>query len=523
MKMLLKRFPFSILFLFFIFSGYSQDEQNNKKITSFQDEIYRNAEKKYIRSINRETYRFFKDTSIEKSEIINGNVVILQSNLTIKGEIDGDVLAVYGNIYIDDQAIVTGNVTSVGGNIKQSEASIVSGNKVETSPDNILQKATRHDENMSYSSQNLYRNQYSTLPLGELEDRILLRYNRVQGIFLGFELPKTITRKQHYFSLYGFGGYGFKEERWRYQLGIDRYFFNQTNYRFEIGAKMYDLTDTRDEWIITPLENNLASFFIHEDYQDYYRRNGAEFYMSQNITIFLKGIIIYRDDKYSSLKKHTDWSLFGRKKSFRENPEIDDGIMHSITGEIYLDTRNNHILPTSGWYGMLSMEMSNSKINSHFFFNQYILELRHYMKLNLKERLDFRLKLGTSEGRLPQQKIFELGGISSLRGFHFKKFRGNRLILINVEYNINFEEISSDISFLHNIYFIPFFDTGSAWFYQANKNWLSGFDLLQWEDMKLDVGLAISNRTGHFRINIAKRTDTSYKPIKITLRLAKPF
>jgi hypothetical protein len=523
MKWVLKKIPFSLIFFFIIFFAHGQDKKNDEKIVSSQDEIYYYAEKKYIRNNNRDTFRFFQDTTIENDKIINGNIIIIRANLIVKGEIDGDILAIFGDVYIYNNAVVTGNITSVGGSIKQYENSIVSGIQIETSPSNILHKRPDNYQKRNFSVQTSFRNQYSTLPLGDLEDRVILRYNRVQGLFLGLELPKTIRGKYHYFSFHGFGGYGFEEERWRYQLGLDRYFFDQDDYRFELGVKMYDLTDTRDEWIITSIENSLASFFIREDFQDYYRRSGAEFYLSQNITIFLKGTISYRDDKYGSVKKNTDWALFGGRKRFRENPEIDKGIMHSIMGEIYLDTRNNHKLPTSGWYGRLSMELSNSKINSDFFFNQYILEVRHYMKLTRRERLDTRVKLGTSEGQLPLQKIFELGGISSLRAFKYKEFKGNRMILLNCEYNISSEGISRDLPFLNNVQLIPFFDMGAVWFYKVNENWLAGFNLLKWGNIKSDIGLAVSDRKDQFRISIAKRTDTGYKPFKITLRLAKPF
>lgn len=511
-----------VIILFFIIPGYSQWEENNE-IEISRDEIHKYAERKYIRNNQRDTYRYYEDTIIDENKIVIGNIVVIKGDLTIKGEVDGDILVIFGDVYIHNHAIVTGNITSIDGHIKQYEYSIITGNQIETSSTNVFRKTSYNSESRTTTWKNSFKDKYSTLPLGELEDRVLVRYNRVQGFFLGLELPKNLGRKYQYFSIHGFGGYGFKEKTWRYQLGVDRYFFNQRDYRFEIGAKVYDLTDTRDDWIITPLENTLAAVLIHEDFQDFYRRNGIELHISQNWTIFLKGTLYYRNDKYESVSKNTDWAIFGGKKFFRENPEIDVGRMHSIIGEIYLDTRNDHQLPIRGWYGKLIMEMSNSKISSDFFFNQYILELRHYMPLSRGERLDLRVKLGSSEGKLPLQKLFELGGISSLRAHRYKEFQGNRMILANFEYNISPRTIAHDILFLSDLRLILFSDIGCAWNDKTNNNLLDGFSLLAWEHFKSDIGIAITDYKGQYRLNIAKKTDTSFNPITITFRIAKPF
>ena len=70
---------------------------------------------------------------------------------------------------------------------------------------------------------------------------------------------------------------------------------------------------------------------------------------------------------------------------------------------------------------------------------------------------------------------------------------------------------------------ILFLDMGSAWTDKINNNLMHGYDLLKWNQLRSDLGIAISDKKEQYRINIAKRTDTGYKPIVITFRLAKPF
>ncbi|MFC2088883.1 BamA/TamA family outer membrane protein, partial [Calditrichota bacterium] len=473
---------------------------------------------------------FYDDYTVHNYETVDGNIVVMRGDLIVRGEVEGDAVVIYGDIKIEERAEISGNITSIGGKIVQLESSVVRGNQIETSPRNVY-KYTGYSNRDEYDQEEYYydswhdshRYQYSTLPIWPLDDQFLVRYNRVQGLFLGLELPKSIGGKSRIVTIHGFGGYGFEEQAWRYQVGIDRYFFDQKAYRFELGANFHDLTDTRDDWLITPLENTLASFLIHEDFQDYYRRQGYEVHISQNWSIYLKGTLAYRNDEYETLSKNADWALFGGKKKFRDNPAIEEGNMRSFYGEIYLDTRNNHETPRRGWYGKVSMEVSNSGLNSDFYFNQYIFELRHYLPLSRRERLDFRLKLGSSEGNLPFQKMYELGGISSLRGFQFKEFAGDRLILANFEYVLSPSVFSRDLFFFDDVRLILFSDVGSTWFSSDNSKWNKGFDHLKFNDLKSDLGIALSSWDGTVRLNIAKRTDTNKNPMMITFRIAKPF
>ena len=511
------------------FSVYAQ-YTDYEDIPITREEMVRRAELKYIKNSTFQTYRYYEDHIIHNYETIDGNVTVVHGDLTIRGQVEGDVVVIYGDIIVESNSEIMGNVTSIGGSIEQIESSIVRGNQIETSPRNVFRNIGysekykyEYDDNNFDSWHNSYQYQYSTLPMWPLEDQFLVRYNRVQGLFLGLEFPKSIANKYSIISLHGFGGYGFKEKAWRYQIGIDRYFFNRTSYRFEIGANVHDLTDTRDDWLITPLENSLASFLIHEDFQDFYRRHGYEIHFSQNWSIYLKGTLAYRNDRYNSVSKNVDWALFGGDKKFRINPGIDDGNMRSLYGELYLDTRNNHDTPRRGWYGKLSMEMSNSDLRSDFYFNQYILELRHYLPISRNERLDLRLKVGTAEGDLPVQKLFELGGISTLRGFKYKEYAGDRLLLTNIEYNLSPSIFSRDFFLFDDIRLIFFTDIGSAWFSNDNSKFSDGFENLKFNSLKSNIGIAFSNWDGTVRLNIAKRTDSNKDPMMLTFRIAKPF
>lgn len=516
--------------------GFSQDYEMSK--------IEQKAKVKYLSDNSKSEYRYRDNTTIDANDTINGNVVVVKGDLMLHGMVEGDVLVLYGDVKLKENAVIKGNATAVNGHIHQERNSTIEGNQIETRSKNLLSQNER--ENFDFDYDNDYENDYSyeyddddwewtwsrrhygsysTLPMNDTDDSFILRYNRVQGAFLGLGIPKEIGGKYNYMTVHGFAGYGFENKKWDYRLGLDRWLFNQNDYRFEVGAKVYDLTDSRDEWLVSTTENTLSSVILKDDYHDFYRRTGYEVHVSQNFTIFLQGKLGYRNDEYESVQKNASWSLLNRKDKFRENKSIDDGNIRSIYGELYLDTRDNIDLPRDGWFGLLGLESSTKGgLNSDYFFNQYTFEIRRYQHFGYKERIDMRLKLGSADGVLPIQKRYQIGGSSTLRGFRYKEFEGDRMVLVNLEYNLNPRIFSTDFLFFDELNYVVFYDMGNAWNSSTKADtWYEGFDQLTLNNLKTDIGLAITFNEGEYRVSFAKRLDTGKKPLSVTFRLVKPF
>ena len=94
-------------------------------------EIQRSIERKYL-SRHDDVVRFFGDATIESNEIIEGEVVVMKGTATLRGEINGDVVAIFGDVDIDSSAYVSGNVVSVGGKINKSPGAYVGGDVIRT-------------------------------------------------------------------------------------------------------------------------------------------------------------------------------------------------------------------------------------------------------------------------------------------------------------------------------------------------------------------------------------------------------
>ena len=70
---------------------------------------------------------------------------------------------------------------------------------------------------------------------------------------------------------------------------------------------------------------------------------------------------------------------------------------------------------------------------------------------------------------------------------------------------------------------IVFTDVGWVGNAGSETNLFDGFDGLSVSSIKNDIGIALANRDGSVRLEIARRTDTGRKPFNILFRINKAF
>lgn len=485
------------------------------------------AERRYLKDheearIRREVGNY----AVAAGVTFDGDLVVTAGAVTIAGKITGSVLVIRGDALIDSTGEVLGDVVSVGGRIDRRPNSRVFGDMVETSPRYLIEE----DDNRGRVTAEEREHRWHRNPkrYRRKEDwhggfNFNAHYNRVDGVFLGGELPRIYDQSlAPNIDVFGLGGYAFSAKRWRYQAGGE--FYIGRSFRFILGGETHDLTATQDEWIIPADENSLAAFFINEDFRDYYRRKGFSLFAEQHWGRALKFSAEYRREDHFSLPNETDWSLFVNKKRFRPNPAIDEGKMIGYAGQINFDTRNHQYHPDRGWLITLAGETSRPEFDSEFDFDRLIVDIRRYQPLGYGKNFDLRLRAGTGRGFLPQQYLFDLGGISTLRGYRFKEFTGDRLVLANVEYRLNSGSSRlHDIPIIEEFNLILFVDTGLAWFAEDKTAPENSFEALTWGKLKTDVGLALTDRNGQVRLNFAKRTDAGGKDVVVTFRLNREF
>jgi hypothetical protein len=75
-------------------------------------------------------FRMGSDVVVEEDESIDGDVVALWGNVTVKGEVSGDAVSIGGDVDVYSTGIVEGNAISIGGSVVKRGGAVVEGEKV---------------------------------------------------------------------------------------------------------------------------------------------------------------------------------------------------------------------------------------------------------------------------------------------------------------------------------------------------------------------------------------------------------
>jgi outer membrane protein assembly factor BamA len=356
---------------------------------------------------------------------------------------------------------------------------------------------------------------------GRMESGLSMHYNRVDGLYVQLGLD-TDWKRPALLRFFARGGYAFKGEAWRYEVGLERW-FHLGPIRLTLGVRNYDLTHSEDEWLLPVEENSAAAFFFREDFMDYYRLTGTGFHLDTELYRCLTVGLGYRMDEHESLERTTNWSLFGGDKKFRENPPVMEAKIRSLLIHLGYDTRDDFMEPAGGFLIETVYEKAGGGLGGELDFERLVADARRYIYLTRYENIDLRLRAGTSAGDLPVQMAFDLGGLGSLRGYKHKEFRDfNRMFLGNLEYRISVGRVSSN--WLEDYQLIPFYDLGLAWSSHDTGSLTAGFDQIRADQVKTAVGIGFSTGPAdRLRINLARRLDDRDEPLAVTIRFHRIF
>lgn len=461
-------------------------------------------------------------TEINPGDTIQTDLVVKNGDLIVFGTVAGNVLVVNGDIYLKSSSMILGNVRAMNGQVVKETGAFVEG-YTEQSGTTASKRYAR-----KYTRRAAYTNTFKPYFLNEtniLDDNFLFRYNRVEGVFIGFGAEKKFYWDGSK-SISGAGsfGYGFTSHRWRLQLGLDRQFAMSENELYEAGAEVHSLTDSKDEWIMNLAENNLSSIFFREDFRDYYQREGFSVHTARYTKDGEEATMIdlrYTADRYSSMYSAAQWGVFGNR-SFRSNPMVSAGMMKSVSLSGGMSNIDRYRSYSEGWNIFIRGEYGGRMLGGDFDFTQAVIDIRRFQPVTDDDQLNIRVRLGALEGTPLTQKIFDLGGANTIPAFGFKEFSGNRMLLANVEYRVS-EEIIDEIFFWPSSFsLIAFGDAGAVT--TVNTNWAvyEGFNSFTSSQIRSDYGFAIGWHDGNARLGFAWRTDKQ-APVSIFFRLHRAF
>ena len=454
------------------------------------------------RSHKKNVISLLKDINIGSEEFIRGAVVSFWSDIRVDGEVNEEVVAVFGTINIGDNAVIRGNVATVGGSVSIAKKATIYG---------AIQSADTKNKFDFGQWRRWYRHDRTFSPM------FSFNYNRVDGAapLLGVQFRDEDSVLP---EIKVYAGYAFASDRWRYHIGIEQTFFEK--YPFTFGGSYYRKLASNDDLLISETENTIFALLATEDNKDYFEAEGG--YGFARIKLF--GKISYElgvlAEKYKWLNGHRNlWSLGGGSKRFSENflslegperalgqGEIEGRDITSLMQKIRLDTRKDEgLFEGSFWEGAAEIEWAPDKWNSDFVFSRYMFVVSRHQSLGMQSGLLLRGAYGGSDGYLPLQRKFFIGGLGTLYGYKQKEYMGTEFWLGDIEYGIEFPN-SGMIGWL-------FYNVGQIG---------DGPGRLAEAEVKHALGVGLSFEED-IRINVSKRMDRSEASPKFYVRLEHLF
>jgi hypothetical protein len=326
--------------------------------------------------------------------------------------------------------------------------------------------------------------------------------NRVEGFAPGAGVEVTFFDQSalEHARVYGRASYGFSSDTARFAVGAQRPFATD---RLVVGYEFHDLTDTDDVYRRVPpaFGPGVARFTLVAE--DYFRRRGHEAYAFLRPSDRIHAGVSWRRDNFRSMPVVTDDSVFLLNREPRPNPAVQEGerdvflatgrwsagapLYPSPVAErdsfLVRDLYGERLLPDQRARLDASLELGGESALGGPAYRRFIGHLRGRHDLTPTFAITGRLLVGLGRD-LPQQRVFALGGVNTLRGYSLKSFVGDDAVLTTVEGRL--------IPGPRWPAFIAFYDGGAAW--------TSGTSGAGWRD---DVGLGLEwPTTGLLRVRV---------------------
>ena len=368
--------------------------------------------------------------------------------------------------------------------------------------------------------------------LGEREDW----FSSVDGFVpsLGMGIAVFDHDRFNHAFVAGHLSYKIASERAGYSLGFERPFFTKT--KLYVGGELHDLTASDDQWQASSLEASLAAVGPRRTVRDYYRRRGVQINGALRVYPQVELLVAWRGERQEPLPTTSDFSLWNGDEPFPPNPVAVDGRLNALVvgasaasrsfdHESLEATYRRHQLDTlfgerlddfegphdtaPVWRVDWTSEISDpGAFGGDFDFRRHIVSARSRLALSEHQTFGVRAIGGWSEGILPPQRQFGVGGLGSVHGYDFKQQVGDSIALLNLEYELGWRR---------GLKAIGFFDVGRATLHQTqgplaavpDTPWLKG------------VGWGIG--VGDFRVDFGYQLAEIPSSLRVTVRIGRTF
>lgn len=279
-------------------------------------------------------------------------------------------------------------------------------------------------------------------------------YSPVDGFAPALGFQSTVFDADAFNHTYigGYVSYKFAAERVGWTFGIERPFF--ADGVLQVGGSIQDLTASDDRWRLSDVEQSLVAFGFRNTFRDYYRRKGFQLHAVVRPLAAHEWLVAWRDEWHGALANETNWGLFRGDHEFRSNSPAQDGDLRALIVGYTFDSaglldespaERYHRHQADDLFGAAAdrdrgarvewrSEIAPAAFDHDFDFSRHILNARAWRQFAPGRLLSGRLLTGFSDGTLPPQRVFALGGIGTVHGYRFKAASGAHMVLANAEF-----------------------------------------------------------------------------------------
>jgi hypothetical protein len=388
-------------------------------------------------------------TTIAAGDSVLGNAAVLWGPLTVAGTVHGSVIVVNGSVTIAPTGHVDKDVIVTGGTVTGADSAHVGG-VVQTHRDALRFRQAgeliiaESPEGAEIPDASWFKHW--------LRRHVRTRngftagsgpYNRVEGlpIFAGPSIRQNTGIGVLRLSALGIyrsaDNFAWKGDNRGWNASGELTVGGVRNVRF--GIEGYDVVRPTESWQLRDAEVSLASFFLRQDYRDYYNTKGAHAWVGVRDGRTLSLELGVRNERWEPREAREPFSVFKNGVDWRPNPTLDDGRLWIGEAAFRLDTRNNVRDPWTGWLIDATFEVGGTNhltlgpasfltrdgeagTTERVRYTRLLADIRRYNRVSPQSQVNFRLVVGAgfNGDALPLERRFALGGAGTLPGYGFR-------------------------------------------------------------------------------------------------------
>lgn len=351
-------------------------------------------------------------------------------------------------------------------------------------------------------------------------------YNRVEGNFLN--LNGHYYNKPLHLNISGYLGYGFADKKSKYNLEYSQSFLKDKSFIVsgsvfkKLQTLSYNLSD------FYQLFNTMSSLFDKQDYYDYYYASGFDVSVFKSIIPQFGITLRYHEEKQTSSKNNTSYSIRKHDEIFRCNPSINDAFLRNIGFSFNIDPNkfkfadlgDNQILsfPITDYPKFyFDFDLSSKKLGSTYENKKYSFGFTGDNSFN--NLLNIRYKFGCKiySGDIPYQSLAYFNSTSavwdndfSFKTMRYREYLGDKIFFLNFENNFR-NILFSNISFIKRLELVGFLNAAKSGISNSNSSLASYKNFSVLNSIFCEAGFGIKGILELIRADFAWRLTNRIK------------